>query len=98
MANNAFLGTRYGEVSTYDAKNGGWQLMGNGYSGPVYDSWPVVGTHIIGVSPAQTVITAFGSVTVNSIIEVFPMGLTVPGFTKKYISDATVSALNTLRT
>jgi len=98
MANNAFLGTRYGEVSTFDSKNGGWQLLGNGYPGPVYDSWPVVGTRVIGVSPAQVVQTLFGNVTVNSIIEVFPMGLTVPGFSKKYICDATVATLNTART
>lgn len=98
MANNQFAATRYGEVTTFDGKNGGWQLQGNGYAGPVYDSWPVVGTRVIGVSPAQTITTLFGTVTVNSIIEVFPMGLTVPGFTKKYICDATVATLATART
>lgn len=98
MANNAFSFTGYAEVTTFDAKNGGWQINGNGYAGPVYQSLPVAGTRVIGISPAQVVATAFGSVTANSIVEILPTGLGVPGFTRKYLCDATEAALNTART
>lgn len=98
MANNSFIATLYGEVTTYDAKNGFWQLSGNGYPSPVYRSFPVVDTQVIGISPAQVVQTAFGTVTANSIIEIFPTGLATPGFTRKYLCDATVATLNTART
>ena len=98
MANNAFLATLYAEVQTFDAKNGGWVIYGNGYAQPVYRSFPVAEVQVIGISPAQVVATAFGNVTANSIIEIFPTGLSTPGFTKKYLCDATVATLNTART
>ena len=98
MANNAFSFTAYAEVQTYDGKNGGWQISGNGYPNPVYRSDPVVGTRVIGISPAQVVQTAFGTVTANSIIEIFPTGLSTPGFTRKYLCDATEATLQTART
>ena len=98
MSNSAWANTKYGEVATFDALNGGFQLKGNGYKTPQYDSDPVVNTRVLGVSPAQTITTAFGSVTVNSIIEVYPLGIQIPSFVRRYISDITVSAANTART
>jgi len=98
MANNAFLVTLYAEVQSIDRLNGGVQIYGNGYSGPAYRSLPVVNTQVTAISPAQTVVTQWGSVTANSIVEILPMGLAVPGFTRKFLCDATVSTLNTART
>lgn len=93
----AYLATLYAEVQTFDAKAGGWQIYGNGYNNPVYRSFPTTDTQVIGISPAQVVQTAWGSVTANSVIEIFPLGLSVPGFSKKFLCDATVSTLNGLR-
>ena|ERR1700753_3666259 len=98
MANNAYLATLYGEVMTTDALNGGIQIYGNGYSGPSYQSLPVTVTKVTGISPAQVISTKWGSVTVNSLIEVYPGGLTLPSKPKRYICDATVATLNTART
>ena len=98
MANNQFAATTYGKVLVTDNKNGGIQLAGNGFIGPKYESFPVVGTKVIGVSPAVVMTTAFGSVTVNSIIEVYPSGLTLPAKPEQFICDATVATLATART
>lgn len=98
MANNQFSFTSYAEVQTYDAKAGGPQIYGNGFSGPVYKSFPVVGTSVTGLSPAVVITTAWGQVTANSIVEIFPTGLATPGFTKKYLCDATEATLATART
>lgn len=98
MANNQFAVTLYGRVSTTDNKNGGILLVGNGFSVPRYESLPVVGTKVTGVSPAVVMTTAFGSVTVNSIIEVYPAGLTLPAKPDQFICDATVATLATART
>jgi len=95
---NAFTWTNYGPVSTYDAKNGGYQLVGNGYATPQYRSDPVSQTRVIGISPAQVYKTAFGTVTANSIVEIVPTGLSTPGFTQRYLCDSTEAALNALRT
>lgn len=98
MANNQFSFTSYAEVQTYDTKNGGPVIYGNGYSGPVYKSLPVVGTVVTGLSPAVVVTTQWGSVTANSIVEILPGGLATPGFTRKYLCDATEATLATART
>jgi hypothetical protein len=95
---NAFIATLYGEVTSYDKLNGGYQLAGNGYAQPVYRSFPVELTQVVAITPAQVYATAFGSVTANSVIEVFPQGLGIPGFSRKYLCDATIATLNGLRT
>ena len=97
MANISWAATRYGEIATIDNVNGGIQLYGNGYKNPSYASLPVVNTQVIGISPAQIITTQWGSVTVNSIIEVYPMGLQTPAKPKRYISDITVAAAQTAR-
>jgi len=93
----AFSATLYGEVSTYDALNGGYQLIGNGYNGPTYRSFPTAGTQVIGISPGVVFQTKFGTVTANSIIEIIPPALQPLGFSKKYLCDATEATLNTAR-
>jgi hypothetical protein len=95
---SSFSFTAYGEVSTYDGKNGGFQLVGNGYANPSYQSLPVAGTRVIGISPGQVYGTAFGSVTANSIVEIIPPALQPLGFTKKYLCDSTEAQLAALRT
>lgn len=98
MANNAFLASLYGEVTTYDKLNGGWQV-GTLYNGAAYRSLPVVGTQVIAISPAQVFTSPSGAtITANSIIEIFPQGLAIPGFSRKFLCDATVATLNTART
>src|SRR6185503_896318 len=97
MANNAFSFTAYGEATTYDAKNGGWQV-GTQYQGASYLNFPVVGIKVTAISPAMTLKIGGSSVTINSIVEVFPTGLVTPGFTRKYLSDATIATLATART
>ena len=94
--NNSFSATLYGEASSYDGKNGGW-LVANQYPGPVYESFPVVGTRVIGISPAQTLTSGASTITVNSIIEILPTGLATQGWTKQYFCDATVATLQTAR-
>jgi hypothetical protein len=95
---NAFTYTAYGEVSTFDALNGGWQLIGNGYASAAYRSDPVGNTRVINVSPGVAITTKFGAVTYNSIVEVIPTGLALPSVTRKYICDSTQASLNALRT
>jgi hypothetical protein len=95
MANNSFLATLYGEVAYTDGSTIG--LYGNGFGGPVYESLPVVGTRVSSV-PYQAIQTLWGTVYVNSLVEVFPMGLQIPAKVKRYICDATVATLNTART
>lgn len=97
MANNAFACTLYGEVAVIDNANGGIGVYGNGYASPSYESLPTGLTKVTGISPAQTIVTKFGSVTVNSLVEVYPQGLQIPTKPKRYICDSTVAALNTLR-
>lgn len=94
---NAFAATLYGEVAYVDNKNGGIFLYGNGYSGPDFESLPVQSTKVSSV-PYQIMQTAWGTVYVNSLVEVFPMGLQIPAKSKRYICDSTVAALNALRT
>lgn len=98
MANNQFAVTLYGKVLVTDNKNGGIQLAGNGFSNPRYESLPVVGTKVTGVSPAVVITTEWGAVTVNSLIEVYPAGLTLPAKPEQFICDATVATLATART
>jgi len=95
---SSFSFTAYGEVSTYDGKNGGWQLVGNGYTAASYQSWPVAGTRVIGISPGVVFNTGFGTVTANSIVEILPPALQPIGFTKKYLCDSTEAQLAALRT
>lgn len=87
---NHFIATNYGEVLTFDAKNGGWQS--NDYATAVYRSFPTSGTVFTAISPAQVI----GGATCNAIIEVLPQGLNIYG--KKYATDSTVAALNALAT
>ena len=98
MSNNAFLFTNYGEVAVVDNLNGGISLYGNGYSNPIQESLPVVGTKVTSISPAQVIATKWGNVTVNSLVEVYPSGLVLPAKVRRFICDATVAALNTART
>src|ERR1700743_1671714 len=99
MANSSFSFTTYGKVATYDAKNGGWQLLGNGYGAPSYQNLPVAGTKVVAVSPAVVMTTAFGSVTVNSIVEIYPTGLKIPATTpERFVCSDLFSALVTART
>src|ERR1700743_3191737 len=93
----SFLCTLYGQVSYTDNLNGGIGIYGNGFNGPSYQSLTVAGTKVTGISPAQVIQTKFGTVTVNSLVEVLPTGLTIPAKPVRYICDATVAALNTLR-
>jgi len=93
MANNAFSFTGYALASTYDAKNGGYQIASL-FSGPVYYNLPVVGTSVKGI-PAQVLKTG---ITANAIVEILPNGLVTPGFTTKILTDSTVAALATART
>jgi hypothetical protein len=86
---NHFSFTAYGKVSTYDALNGGWQVMGNGFSGPRYLSAASAGCNFIGLSPTVTV----GNVVCNAIVEILPTGLALPSFTIKYLTDSTLAAL-----
>lgn len=94
---NAFQVTLYGEVAYEDNLNGGFNLYGNGYSGPKYRSLPVQGTNVLGI-PYTVYQTAWGTVYAQSIIEVYPMGLQIPAKPKRYISDSTEAALHALRT
>jgi hypothetical protein len=95
---SSFSFTGYGEVSTFDGKNGGWQLVGNGYANPSYQSLPVAGTRVVGISPGVVFGTAFGQVTANSIVEIIPPALQPIGFSKKYLCDSTEAQLAALRT
>lgn len=95
---SSFSFTGYGEISTYDPKNGGYQLVGNGYANPSYQSLPVAGTRVIGISPGVVFGTAWGNVTANSIIEIIPPALQPIGFSKKYLCDSTEAQLAALRT
>lgn len=95
---NSFTFTNYGEVAVVDNLTGGIQLYGNGYASPSYESLPVSITKVTGISPAQVIGTKWGSVTVNSLVEVYPMGLALPAKPKRYICDATEATLAALRT
>lgn len=86
MANH-LLFTAYGEVSTFDAKAGGWVSFD--YVNAAYKSIPSVGTVFTAITPAQTI----GGATCNAIVEVLPTGLNVHG--KKYATDSTIATLNT---
>lgn len=97
MANNAWSFTNYGEVAVVDNLNGGISLYGNGYANPSYESLPVAGTKVTGISPAQVIATKWGSVTVNSLVEVYPTGLVLPAKVRRFICDATEATLNTAR-
>lgn len=94
---NAFQVTLYGEIAVVDNVNGGINLYGNGFPGPVFRSLPVQGTDVIGV-PYTVMQTQWGTVYVQSIVEIYPMGLQIPAKPKRYISDATEAALHALRT
>lgn len=94
---SAYLATLYGEVQYIDPKSGNIFLYGNGYANPIQDSLPVQATKITPVI-YQLIQTAWGGVYVNTLVEVFPMGLQLPAKSKRYICDSTVAALNTLRT
>jgi hypothetical protein len=96
MANSSFSYTPYAKAQTYDPKNGGYQIYGNGYAQPDFRNDSVSGTRIRAVSPAQIISTAFGSVTINSVVEVLPTGLTVDSTI--YLCSETFAALVTART
>ena len=97
MANNAWAVTLYGEILTVDNLNGGIMLRGNGYSGPDYRSLPVATTQVKS-TPYAAIQTKWGTVYVQSIVEVYPMGLQIPATPRQFISDITVAAANTART
>lgn len=97
MANNSWAVTLYGEILVDDNKNGGIQLRGNGFSGPSFRSLPVVTTQVSSY-PYTAMQTTWGTVYVQSIVEVYPMGLQIPATPRRYISDITVAAANTART
>lgn len=96
MGNSSFSYTPYAKASTYDAKNGGYQIYGNGYAQPDFRNDAVAGTRIKAVSPAQIINTAFGAVTINSVVEVLPTGLTLDSTV--YLCSETFAALVTART
>lgn len=87
MANH-LLFWGYGEATTNDPKNGGWQSFD--YVSGVNISIPSAGTVFRAISPAQTL--GNGAVC-NAIVEVLPTGLNV--HSKKYLTDSTVTTLNT---
>jgi len=95
---NSFSFTNYGQVAVVDNLTGGIQLYGNGYKNPSYESLPVAGTKVTGISPAQVIGTAWGPVTVNSLVEVYPTGLALPAKPLRYICDSTEAQLAALRT
>ena len=95
---NSFSFTNYGEVAVVDNLTGGISLYGNGNSNPIYESLPVAGTKVTGVSPAQVIGTKWGQVTVNSMVEVYPTGLVLPAKVRRYICDSTEAQLAALRT
>jgi|ERR1700748_574984 len=99
MANSAFSFTAYGQVGVFDAKNGGYQLKGNGFANPSYQNLAVAGTRVIALSPAVVFGTAFGPVTANSIVEVYPTGLFLPATSPtRYICSDLFSTLVSART
>jgi len=98
MANSSFSFAAYGIVSVYDAKNGGYQLKGNGFGAASYQNAAVVSSKVIALSPAVTFQTLLGTVTANSIVEVYPQGLSIPATPTRYICSDLFSALVTART
>lgn len=93
----AFSFTSYGEIAVIDNLNGGINLYGNGYRQANYENLPVAGTGIRAISPAQVFQTPFGTVTANSIIEVYPTGLALPAKTRRFICDTLAATLATNR-
>jgi hypothetical protein len=64
----------------------------------ILESFPSAGTHFYPVRYKDGVpVTACG-VTMNSIIELLPTGLSGQGQSRKFYTDATVSTLNGLAT
>lgn len=96
MANSSFSYTPYAKAQTFDAKAGGYQIYGNGYANPDFRNDAVAGTRIRAVSPAQILQTAFGTVTINSVVEVLPTGLNQQS--TLYLCSETFAALVTART
>ena len=86
-----FTCTLYGTPSTFDGKQGGWQIKA-AFASPAYKSFAPAGTVFSAVSPAITV----GVASCNSIITVLPTGLSRNGQAVSYFSDSTIAQLNTL--
>lgn len=87
MANNHFITSIY-KIGAQDlnSKTGVPALQG------IQMSFPSAGVLIYPPKPSQVAL-AFGTVTLNSVIEVLPTGLTNPS--KYYFSADTVATLNT---
>lgn len=96
MANNHFAATLYGEVATQDSYQGGVQLLGNGYGGAgISKSYPSVVAEFRAISPGVSITTQGTTLTINSIITIYPQGLSWQGKAKSYVCDQTLATLNT---
>jgi hypothetical protein len=86
--------TDYGYAQTLDNKNGGWQLnVGAGVADyrAVNKNMAIV---LHQITPAQTFnTTQGGTITVNTIIEIFPYGLNQKS--DKRVTDSTYTQLQT---
>jgi hypothetical protein len=92
MANNHFLASyyRFGH-NDLNSSVGAPALMG------VQKSFPSAGVVISEITTPGGVVA--NGVTMHSIVEVLPTGLTIPGVpSQKWFSDATVATLNTAAT
>lgn len=84
--------TNYGYASTLDNKNGGWQIKGGAQ--PEYlaiSKYVPYNIHLC--APTTFQLTGVGTVTINSIIEVFPLGLNQKSIL--YACDSNAAALQT---
>lgn len=84
--------TNYGYAPTFDGKNGGWQIQGGGQ--PEYLAISKNVPYLIHLpAPTTFQLTGVGTVTINSIIEIFPQGLNQKSI--KYACDSTATQLQT---
>jgi|HubBroStandDraft_3_1064219.scaffolds.fasta_scaffold235701_3 hypothetical protein len=84
--------TNYGYGETLDNKNGGWQIKPAGAPEYLVISKNVpYNIHLC--APTTFQMTGVGTVTINSIIEVFPQGLNQKSV--KYACDSGIAALQT---
>ena|ERR1022692_4139668 len=96
MSNTHFYATFYGEVNVNDALNGGYNIFNPGYGAMgVVKSFPSALTEFKAISPLQYVTTGGSQVTIQSVVFVYPQGLTGNGKVRAYVTDSNIQTLNT---
>jgi hypothetical protein len=87
-----FTATIYGQSAVYDGVNGGWSFPSL-FRSPSYQAFPKSGLKIYTVSPASVQTNNGVSVTINSIIEIFPSGVLGALAPQRLASDSTFAQL-----